>query len=186
LIASLVISGLLMLAMIVAAGWAVMRLPGDARVPLHAGSPEYSLWLSKRAGLSVWLAAGAVAFAALAWLTLGQVAANWATSMRVTLLPAVMLVALAAEVAAIISARTPVDAAEQPTVPPEAESPEAEPQTVPGADDSEALPAQCAPGDEAKPGQRARRREQDPRHQTPLWPSTGQREVTDNCAQPHK
>jgi hypothetical protein len=133
LIASLVISGLLLLVMIVAAGWAVVRLPGDARVPLHAGSPEYAVWLSKRAGLSVWLAAGAVAFAVLAWLTLGKVAANWATSMRVTLLPAVMLVALAAEVAAIISARTSVDAAEHPAVPPEAE-----PQTVRGADDTEA------------------------------------------------
>lgn len=133
MIASLVISGLLMLAMIVAAGWAVVRLPGDARVPLHAGSPEYAVWLSKRAGLTVWLAAGAVAFAALAWLTLGKVAANWATSMRVTLLPAVMLVALAAEVAAVISARTPVVEAEHPAVPPESE-----PQTVPGADDNEA------------------------------------------------
>ena len=110
-----------------------MQLPGDARVPLHAGSPEYAVWLSKRAGLAVWLAAGAVAFAALAWLTLGRVAANWATSMRVTLLPAVMFVALAAEVAAIILARTSVDAAEHPAVPPETE-----PQTVRGADDSEA------------------------------------------------
>jgi hypothetical protein len=132
LIASLVISGLLMLGMVAAAGYATARLPGDARVPLHAGTPEYAIWLSKRAGLSVWLAAGAVAFAALAWLTLSRAAVNWATSMRVTLLPAVMFVALAAEVAAIISARTSPDAAEDPTVPPEAE-----PQTVRGADASE-------------------------------------------------
>ena len=48
----------------------------------------------------------AIAFAVLAWLTLSQAAANWVTSMRVVLLPAVMLVALAAEVAAIILART--------------------------------------------------------------------------------
>ena len=133
LIASLVISGLLLLALVGAAGYAVVRLPGDARVPLHAGTPEYSVWLPKRAGLSVWLAAGAVAFAALAWLTLSRAAANWATSMRVTLLPAVMFVALAAEVAAIILARTSVDAAEHPAVPPETE-----PQTVRGADDGEA------------------------------------------------
>jgi hypothetical protein len=132
LIASLVISGLLMLGMVTAAGYAVARLPGDARVPLHAGTPEYAVWLSKRAGLSAWLAAGAVAFAALAWLTLSQAAANWAASMRVTLLPAVMFVALAAEVAAIISARTSVDAAGDPEVPPESE-----PETVHGADDSE-------------------------------------------------
>ena len=104
--ASLVIGGLLLAAMIAAAGYAVVRLPRDARVPLHAGTPAYSVWLSKRAGLAAWLGAGAIAFAVLAWLTLSQVAANWVTSMRVVLLPAVMLVALAAEVAAIILART--------------------------------------------------------------------------------
>ena len=91
--------------MVVATWYAAIRLPGDARVPLHAGSPEYSVWLSKRTGLAAWLAAGAVVFTALAWLTLSQAAANWAASMRVTLLPAVMCVALAAEVAAIILAR---------------------------------------------------------------------------------
>ena len=105
MIASLIIGGLLLTGMIAAAGYAAVRLPGDARVPLHAGTPEYSVWLSKRAGLSVWLTAGAVAFAVLAWLTLSRAAVNWATSMRVTLLPAVMCVALAAEVAAIILAR---------------------------------------------------------------------------------
>jgi hypothetical protein len=111
LIASLVVGGLLLAGMVAATCYAAVRLPGDARVPLHAGTPEYSVWLSKRAGLATWLAAGAVVFAALAWLTLSQVAANWAASMRVTLLPAVMLVALAAEVAAIILARRSVAAA---------------------------------------------------------------------------
>ena len=103
--ASLAVGGLLLAGMVVATWYAAVRLPGHARVPLHAGTPEHSVWLSKRAGLSAWLAAGAVAFAALAWLTLSTAAANWATSMRVTLLPAVMCVALAAEVAAIILAR---------------------------------------------------------------------------------
>jgi hypothetical protein len=122
MIASLVVGGLLLTGMVVATWYAAVRLPGDARVPLHAGTPEYSVWLSKRAGLSAWLAAGAVAFAALAWLTLSHVAANWAASMRVTLLPAVMCVALAAEVAAIILARRAVpaeseQAAAEPTPP---------------------------------------------------------------------
>jgi hypothetical protein len=110
MIASLVIGGLLLAGMVAATGYAAVRLPGDARVPLHAGSPEYSVWLPKGAGLAAWLAAGAVVFAALAWLTLSQAAANWAASMRVTLLPAVMCVALAAEVAAIILARRAVPA----------------------------------------------------------------------------
>ena len=105
MIASLVAGGLLLTGMVAATWYAAVRLPGDARVPLHAGSPEFSVWLSKRTGLAAWLVAGAVVFAALAWLTLSQAAANWAASMRVTLLPAVMCVALAAEVAAIILAR---------------------------------------------------------------------------------
>ena len=108
MIASLVVGGLLLAGMIAATWYAAVRLPGDARVPLHAGTPDYSVWLSKRAGLSAWLAAGSVVFAALAWLTVSHVAANWAASMRVTLLPAVMCVALAAEVAAIILARRAV------------------------------------------------------------------------------
>jgi hypothetical protein len=110
MIASLAAGALLLTGMVIATWYAAVRLPGDARVPLHAGSPEYSLWLSKRAGLAAWLAAGAVVFAALAWLTLSRAAANWAASMRVTLLPAVMCVALAAEVAAIILARRAVPA----------------------------------------------------------------------------
>jgi hypothetical protein len=110
MIASLAVGALLLTGMIIATWYAAVRLPGDARVPLHAGSPEYSLWLSKRTGLAAWLAAGAVVFAALAWLTLSRAAANWAASMRVTLLPAVMCVALAAEVAAIILARRSVPA----------------------------------------------------------------------------
>ncbi len=105
LTASLVIGGVLLLAMIVAAGCALVSLPKGARVPLHAGAPEYSVWLPKPAGLSAWLAVGALAFGGLASLTASRVAAGWATSMRVTLLPAVMCVALAAELAAIISAR---------------------------------------------------------------------------------
>jgi hypothetical protein len=105
LIASLAIGGALLAGMAVATGYAAVRLPGTARVPLHAGTPEYRIWLSKRTGLSVWLAAGAAAFALLAWLSLSRMAAAWASSMRMTLLPAVMCVALAAEVAAIIMAR---------------------------------------------------------------------------------
>lgn len=123
MIASLVVGGLLLAGMIVAAGYAVVRLPGDARVPLHAGSPEWSVWLPKRAGLSVWLAAGAVAFAVLASVCLSRAAANWSPSLRVTLLPAVMCVVLAAEVAAIILARAATSgvAAQRPALTPEAD-----------------------------------------------------------------
>jgi hypothetical protein len=102
---ALVIGGVFLIGMVVAAGYAITALPADARVPLHAGAPEYSVWLSKLAGLAAWLAVGAVAFAVFASLTLSGLAANWAASVRVVLLPSVMCVALAAEAAAIITAR---------------------------------------------------------------------------------
>lgn len=103
--ASLVIGGVLLAGMVVAAGYAIRTLPPGAGVPLHAGAPEYSVWLSKRTGLAAWLGIGAVAFAVTASVTASGVAGNWATSVRVVLLPSVMCVALAAEVAAIITSR---------------------------------------------------------------------------------
>jgi hypothetical protein len=103
--ASLAIGGVLLLGMVAAAGYAIRALPADAAVPLHAGAPEYSVWLSKRTGLAAWLAIGAAAFAVVASVTTSGIADNWSPSLRVVLLPSVMLVALAAEAAAIISAR---------------------------------------------------------------------------------
>jgi hypothetical protein len=105
LIASLAVSGVLLAAMVAAAVYAAVGLPKGARVPLHAGTPEHSIWLPKPVGLAAWLAGGALVFAAFAALTLSGAAANWASSLRVTLTPAVLVVVLAAEVAAINSAR---------------------------------------------------------------------------------
>ena len=105
MIASLAIGGLLLAGMVAAAGYAIRTLPADAAVPLHAGSPEYSVWLSKRTGLAAWLAIGAAAFAVVASVTTSGIADNWSPSLRAVLLPSVMVVALAAEAAAIISAR---------------------------------------------------------------------------------
>jgi hypothetical protein len=101
----MVIGGLFLLGMAVVAGYAARTLPTGARVPLNAGVPEYSFWLSKPAGLAAWLVAGAVTFAAFALVTLSDLAANWATSLRVVLLPGVMLVVLAAEAGAVILAQ---------------------------------------------------------------------------------
>jgi hypothetical protein len=103
--ASLAISGVLLIAMAVTAGYAVVSLPRGARFPVNAGMPEYSIWLAKPVGLAIWLAGGAVAFGVLAWLTLSAAATDWATSMRVTLPPAVLCVVLAGEAAAVITAR---------------------------------------------------------------------------------
>jgi hypothetical protein len=105
LAAAVVIGGVLLLGMAVVAGYAARVLPAGARVPLNPGVPEYSFWLPKPAGLAAWLAVGAVTFAAVAMVTLNSLAANWATSLRVVLLPGVMLVVLAGEAGAVILAR---------------------------------------------------------------------------------
>ncbi len=105
MVAALVIGGALLLAMVATAGYAARTLPPGARVPLNAGVPERSVWLPKLAGLAAWLSIGAAAFAALAALTLSGLAANWAQSLRVVLLPCVMTVVLAAEAGAVIVAR---------------------------------------------------------------------------------
>lgn len=109
MVAAVVIGGVFLLGMVAAAVYAARTLPADARVPLNAGMPEYSVWLSKRAGLAAWLGVGVAAFAALAALTLNSLADNWAQSMRVVLLPGVMLVVLAAEAGAVIVARRAAD-----------------------------------------------------------------------------
>lgn len=105
MVVALVAGGLFLLGMIAAAGYAVRVLPVGARVPLNAGVPEYSVWLSRRAGLAAWLGIGAVAFAALASLTASGAAAHWSPSFRAVLLPAVMMVVLAAQAGAVITAR---------------------------------------------------------------------------------
>jgi hypothetical protein len=103
--ASLAIGGVLLAGMFIAAGYAARTLPPGASVPLHAGSPEYSIWLSKRAGLAAWLGIGVAAFAIAACVAASGVASDWAASVRVVLLPSVMCVALAAQAAAIITSR---------------------------------------------------------------------------------
>ena len=105
MVEALVIGGLLLLGMAVAAGYAARTLPADARVPLNAGVPEYSIWLSKPAGLAAWLGVGVAAFAVFGLLTLSSLTDGWAQSVRVVLLPGVMLVVLAAQAGAVIVAR---------------------------------------------------------------------------------
>jgi hypothetical protein len=116
-----------LLGMVAAAGYAARTLPASARVPLNAGTPEHSLWLPKPAGLAAWLGTGVVTFAAFAALTLSALAANWATSLRVVLLPCAMLVVLAAEAGAVISARQQCEAGLAPATAPAAEPEAAEP-----------------------------------------------------------
>lgn len=129
-VTALTLGGVLLLGMAVTAGYAARVLPPGSRVPLNAGVPEHSVWLPKRAGLAAWFGAGVVAFAVFAVLTASGLAANWAQSVRVVLLPCVMAVVLAAEAGAVIVARRSAagepgsETSQAPTVAPEDVAPE--------------------------------------------------------------
>jgi hypothetical protein len=104
-VASLVIGGVLLLAMIAASGWAAAALPADARVPIHFGSDEHCYWIPKRAGLVIWPAAGAVLFGILGGFSASSVASDWVPGVRDVLMPAVMCVVLGFQVGALVLAR---------------------------------------------------------------------------------
>src|ERR1700729_1713593 len=59
-VAAVAVGGVLLAVMIAVSGYAAVVLPGSARVPLHFGSHQRVVLASKRAGLVIWPAAGAV------------------------------------------------------------------------------------------------------------------------------
>jgi hypothetical protein len=101
---AVVIGGVFLASMAGVTGYALRALPAGALVPLNAGVPEHSVWLSRPAGLSAWAGIGAAAYAVGTALTVA-VGANWMPSVRMVLLPCVMLIVLAAQVGAVICAR---------------------------------------------------------------------------------
>jgi hypothetical protein len=105
LTASLVIGGVLLLAMIAASGYAAVTLPADARIPIHYGSTEHCYWASKRGGLLVWPGVGALAYGIVGAFTWSNLTYNWAPAGREVLTPAVMCVALAFQAGALVMAR---------------------------------------------------------------------------------
>jgi hypothetical protein len=106
-LASLVIGGMLLLATVAASGWAAAVLPADARIPLHYGSVEHYYPASKRAGLLIWPAGGAVLYGVLGGIARSSMAAGWVPGFRDVLVPAVMVVVLAFQAGALILARRP-------------------------------------------------------------------------------
>ena len=104
MVAALAVGGVLLLAMIAASGYAAVILPGDARIPLHFGSTEHVILMSKRAGLVVWPALGAVLFGVLGGVSASSLAAGWVPGVRDVLMPAVMCVVLGFQVGALVLA----------------------------------------------------------------------------------
>lgn len=69
MVAALTVGGVLLALMIAASGYAAVILPAAARIPLHLGSHQHAVLVSKRAGLVAWPAvlgfqAGALVLAA--------------------------------------------------------------------------------------------------------------------------
>ena len=56
--ASLIVGGVFVLAMVIASVRGAVVLPADARIPVHAGSVERCYLAPKRAGLVIWPGAG--------------------------------------------------------------------------------------------------------------------------------
>jgi len=104
-VAALAVGGVLLLAMIGAAGWGAAGLAAGARVPIHLGSAERAYWAPKGVGLLVWPIVGALCYGVLGGISASAVAADWVPGVRDVLVPAVMVVLLGFEVGALILAR---------------------------------------------------------------------------------
>jgi hypothetical protein len=102
--ASLTAGGVLLLAMIAASARGAVRLAADARIPVHYGSVEHCLYVSKRVGLVIWPGAGAVLFGVLSAITGSRLAAGWVPGVRDVLVPAVLCVTLGFQVGALVMA----------------------------------------------------------------------------------
>jgi hypothetical protein len=105
MVASLAVGGVLVLAMIAASGWAAVWLAADARIPIHFGSPERCVLVSKRVGLVIWPAAGAVLYGVVGGVCASVLASGWVPGVRDVLTPAVLCVVLGFQVGALVLAR---------------------------------------------------------------------------------
>jgi hypothetical protein len=103
-VAALAVGGVLLAVMIAASAYAAVILPGDARIPLHFGSHEHVILVSKRAGLVLWPALGAVLFGVLGGVSASSLAADWVPGVRDVLMPAVMCVVLGFQAGALLLA----------------------------------------------------------------------------------
>jgi hypothetical protein len=103
--AALLIGGAVLLAMICVSWYGAVTLPSDARVPIHFGR-GYNNFVSKRLGLVIHPAAGAVVLLLLAFLRHSNSAHGASSKSLPDLFPVViMCVLLAVQVGAIWVAR---------------------------------------------------------------------------------
>jgi hypothetical protein len=89
-VAALAVGGVLLAMMIAASGYAAVILPASARIPLHLGSQQHVFLVSKRAGLVIWPAVGAVLYGVLGGVSVSSLAANWVPGVRDVLMVVVL------------------------------------------------------------------------------------------------
>jgi hypothetical protein len=109
-VASLIVGGVFLLAMVIASVRGAVVLPAGARIPVHAGSVEHCYLAPKRAGLVIWPGAGAIVFGVLGGVAASSLAADWTAGVRDVLTPAVLGVLLAFQMGALVLARQGVAA----------------------------------------------------------------------------
>jgi hypothetical protein len=104
MVAALVVGGVVLAVMIAASGYAAVILPRDARIPLHLGSHDRVVRVSKRTGLVAWPAAGAVVYGVLGGVSASSLASGWVPGVRDVLMPAAMCVLLGFQAGALVLA----------------------------------------------------------------------------------
>jgi hypothetical protein len=100
-----VVGGVFLAAMIVASGWGAVKLAADARIRVHCGSVEHCFFVSKRVGLVIWPAVGAVCYGVLSGVAGSSLASSWVPGVRDVLVPAVMCVLFGFQAGALVLAR---------------------------------------------------------------------------------
>jgi hypothetical protein len=104
---SLVVGGLLVLAMVGVSLYGARSLPSDVRIPLHYGLGTYNNFASKTVGLIIWPVGGAVIYGIFAGIQAGAIKPNHGGGgSGAVILPVVLVVVCGAQVGALRAARS--------------------------------------------------------------------------------
>jgi hypothetical protein len=103
---SLVVCGLLVLAMVGVSAYGARSLPPGARIPIHYGLGTYNNFAPKAIGLVMWPAGGAVAYGIFAGIEAGAIKPDHPGGSGGVILPVVLVVILAGQIGAIRAARS--------------------------------------------------------------------------------
>jgi hypothetical protein len=101
---SLVIGGVLVLAMIAVSLYGARRLPPDVRIPIHYGVGSYNNFVSRNLGLVMWPAAGVLILGIFAGVAAGALKPNHGGGAAPVIVPIALALVLVAQIGAIRTA----------------------------------------------------------------------------------